>query len=77
MTTKEDEKENEVTLFNIKYNLDNYCTWTIKRLISFLIDSTFGLTDEKNALAKKVENQELELVTLPFKFLKMKKCSLK
>ena len=39
MASTEDEEENEVTLSDIKKNLDNYSTRKIKDLTTVLIDS--------------------------------------
>lgn len=57
------EGEKEVTLLNIKKNLDNYSVRKI-RIESVLIDSLYELTTEKNSFEDKVENQELEFITL-------------
>lgn len=64
MSNSKDKEEQELTLFDIEKNLDNYSTKKTKILANVLIDSICELTAKSNALEQKLENLEHELIDL-------------
>lgn len=65
------EKYNEVSLHNIKHNMNDYSLTKLRKISHVLINSLCELTIEKNSHQEKVESLESENISLTIQISKL------